>query len=155
MQLTLHATRRTRHGASRLVQAMSASSVKTRRAPSRHHRDASVYGHTTTPLHHNEYTPPPKHAAVGAGARVRAGSGALRRHPVEEKLHGGGGSSCLRAGKLLWSIVSFKNSCVRAHLNDNFFFYDTPSIFFLFYFDLHPIGRKVNHPSGILMVDSN
>ena len=33
MQLTLHATRRTPHGASRLVQAMSASSVKTRHAP--------------------------------------------------------------------------------------------------------------------------
>ena len=33
MQLTLHATRPTPHGASRLVQAMSAWSVKTRRAP--------------------------------------------------------------------------------------------------------------------------
>ena len=36
MQFTLHATRQTRHGASRLVQAMSAWLVKTRRAPSRH-----------------------------------------------------------------------------------------------------------------------
>ena len=51
MQLTLHATRRTPHGASRLVLAMSAWSVKTRRAPSWHCRDARVYGHTTTAMH--------------------------------------------------------------------------------------------------------
>ena len=44
MQLTLHATRRTSHGASRLVVAMSAWSVKIRRAPSRHCSDARVYG---------------------------------------------------------------------------------------------------------------
>ena len=50
-QFTLHATRRTPHGASRLVQAMSAWLVKTRRAPSRHSRDARVYGHTTTAMH--------------------------------------------------------------------------------------------------------
>ena len=56
MQLTLHATRPTPHGASRLVQAMPVWSVKTRRAPSRHGRDARVYGHTTTVMH-GEYTP--------------------------------------------------------------------------------------------------
>ena len=39
------------HGASRLVQAMPACLVKTRRAPSRHSRDARVYGHTTTAMH--------------------------------------------------------------------------------------------------------
>ena len=43
MQLTLHAPRRTPQGASRLVQAMSAWSVKTRRAPSQHCRDARVF----------------------------------------------------------------------------------------------------------------
>ena len=58
MQLTLHATRRTPHGASCLVLAMSAWSVKTRRAPSRHRRDARVYGHTTTAMHENGYPPP-------------------------------------------------------------------------------------------------
>ena len=51
MQFALHATRRTPHGASRLVQAMSAWLVKTRRAPSRHSRDASVYGHATMAMH--------------------------------------------------------------------------------------------------------
>ena len=56
MQLTLHATRRTPHGASRLVLAMSAWSVKTRRAPSRHRKDARVYGPTATAMHDNEYT---------------------------------------------------------------------------------------------------
>ena len=51
MQFTLHATCRTPHGASRLVQPVtSAWLVKTRRAPSRHSRDARVYGHTTTTI---------------------------------------------------------------------------------------------------------
>ena len=59
MQLTLLATRRTPRGASRLVQAMTAWSVRTRRAPSRHFRDARVHGHTTTALYVVEYTPPP------------------------------------------------------------------------------------------------
>ena len=58
MLLTLHATRRTPHGASRLVQAMSAWLVKTRCAPPRHSRDARVYGHTTTAMHKLS-TPPP------------------------------------------------------------------------------------------------
>ena len=57
MQLTLHATLRTTHGASRLVKAVSAWSVKTGRAPSRHCRDARVHGHTTTAMHDVEYTP--------------------------------------------------------------------------------------------------
>ena len=42
MQFTLHTTRRTPHDASRLVQALSAWLVKTRRAPSRHSRDARM-----------------------------------------------------------------------------------------------------------------
>ena len=46
------------HGASRLVQAMSVWSVKTRHAPSRHCRDARVYGHTTTAMHDIEYLSP-------------------------------------------------------------------------------------------------
>ena len=57
MQLTLCATRPTPHGASRLAQAMSAWSVKTRRAPSRHCRNARVYGHATSAMHQNEYPP--------------------------------------------------------------------------------------------------
>ena len=59
MQLTLQATRRKRCGTSRLVLAMSAWSIKTRRAPSRHCRGARVYDHTTTAMHDNEYPPPP------------------------------------------------------------------------------------------------
>ena len=51
MQFALHGTRRAPHGASRLVQAMSAWLVKTRRASSWHSRDARVYGHTTTAMH--------------------------------------------------------------------------------------------------------
>ena len=66
VQLTLHATRRTPHGASRLVQVSSAWSVKIRRAPSRYCRDTRVfYGHTTTAMHDTEYLllsrhPPPR-----------------------------------------------------------------------------------------------
>ena len=59
MQPTLQATRRTPHGALRLVQAMSAWLVKTRHAPSRRSRDARVYGYTTTAMHDIEYTPSP------------------------------------------------------------------------------------------------
>ena len=51
MQLTLHVARRTPRGASRLVHAMSAWSGKARRAPSRHHRDARVYGLESTVMH--------------------------------------------------------------------------------------------------------
>ena len=53
--LTLRATRRTPHGASRLVQAKAAWSVKTLRALSWHCRDVRVYGHTTAAMHGNEY----------------------------------------------------------------------------------------------------
>ena len=59
MQLTLHATRRTPRGTSRLVLAMSTWSVKARRPPSRRCGDERVYGHTTTPIDENEYTTPP------------------------------------------------------------------------------------------------
>ena len=60
VQFTLHAIRRTPHGASRLVQATSAWLAKTRRAPSRHSRDARVYGHTATAMHNLcALSPPP------------------------------------------------------------------------------------------------
>ena len=55
--LTRHATRRTPHGASRLLDATFAWSVKTRPTPSRIRRDASVYGHMTTGMSDNEYPP--------------------------------------------------------------------------------------------------
>ena len=58
MQLTLHATRQTPHGAPRLVQALPPWSVKTRHAPSRHCRGAMVYANTTTAIHGIEYIPP-------------------------------------------------------------------------------------------------
>ena len=61
MQFTLHATHRTPPGASRLVQAMPAWLVKTRRAPARHSRDARVYGHTTTTMPKlSAPSPPPR-----------------------------------------------------------------------------------------------
>ena len=63
MQLTtLHATGRTPHGV--LVQAMSTWSVETRRAPSRHCRDARVYGHTTTAVHELTTPPTPPHLGL-------------------------------------------------------------------------------------------
>ena len=62
LHATLHATRRTPHGASRLMQAMFAWLVKTRRAPSRHGRDAKVYGHTTTAMRKLSTPPPPRPA---------------------------------------------------------------------------------------------
>ena len=61
MQFALHATRRTPHGASRLVQAMYAWLVKTRRDP-----HARVYGHTTTAMPKLSTPPPrlPSHCCV-------------------------------------------------------------------------------------------
>ena len=56
-QLTLHATRRTSHDASRLVYAMSAWTLKTRRAPSRRCMGARVctilskYSHAITAIY--------------------------------------------------------------------------------------------------------
>ena len=60
MQFTLHATRRTPHGASCLVQAMSAWLVKTRLAPSRHstRRNARVYSMVVRPRHAQTEYPP-------------------------------------------------------------------------------------------------
>ena len=81
MQLTLHATRPTSHGASRLVLAIFAWSVKTRRALSQHCKDARVYGHTTTAMHHNEYPPPPAnghHRVIVAIMVVVVGGGGWR-----------------------------------------------------------------------------
>ena len=54
MHLILHETRRTPHGASRLVQVAPAWSVKTLRAPFCRCRDMRVYGHTTTATHEDE-----------------------------------------------------------------------------------------------------
>ena len=59
MQPTLYADRPTPHGASRLVQAMPAWSVKTRRAPPRHCRYARVHSHSTTAVH-DMSTPTPR-----------------------------------------------------------------------------------------------
>ena len=72
MQLTLHATRRTPHGASRLVLAMFAWSVRARHAPSRHCRDARVYDDTTTAMHDNEYPPPPLPARATTPGREQS-----------------------------------------------------------------------------------
>ena len=74
MQLTLHATRPTPHGASRLVPAMSAWSVKTRCAPSRHFRDARVYGHTTTFMH-DMSTPHPPTVVWDGNAKLKTTAG--------------------------------------------------------------------------------
>ena len=79
MYLSLHATRRTPHGASRFQQAMSAWSVKTRRAPSRHYKDARVSCHTTTAVHEiedispTEYTPPPPATVLTLEGIFKAG----------------------------------------------------------------------------------
>ena len=59
MQLKLHTTRQTPYSASRLVHAMSASSVKVRHAPSRHCRDLRVSGLKTTAMHEMSTPPPP------------------------------------------------------------------------------------------------
>ena len=90
MQLPLHATRRTHHGASRLAHEMSAWSVNTRHVSSRYCKDVRVHGHTTamrkikcflltsTPPTHTPQLRPPatRHhrplTVLGAGSTVLA-----------------------------------------------------------------------------------
>ena len=78
MQLDHHATRRTPHASLRARgQAMSAWSVKTRRASSRHCRDAFVYGHTrlrpcmisSTPSPPSFGLPSCRHSSTGTSLR--------------------------------------------------------------------------------------
>ena len=73
MQLALHATRQTPHGASRLVQAMFALSVKSRGAPSQGCRDARVCGHATMAMH-DMSTPPLGRVSRGMMHTLRLGS---------------------------------------------------------------------------------
>ena len=71
MQFNLHATRRTPHGAFRLVQAISVWLMKPRRALSRHSRDARVYGHATTAMDEYRVHPlPPLVLFVYSEARL-------------------------------------------------------------------------------------
>ena len=106
MQFTLHATRRTPHDASRLVQTTSATwLVKTRRAPSRHSRDARAYGHTTTAMHKLSTHPAPSHicdcqsqAAVGAVAVAVVGAVVPGTVPVFNGLRQGGMMNSVASG---------------------------------------------------------
>ena len=66
--------RRTPHGTSCLVQALSAWLGKTRRAPSWHSKDARVYGHTTTAMHKLS-TPPPRPPSPNTSRRFALGAG--------------------------------------------------------------------------------
>ena len=81
MQFTLQATRRAPHGASRLVRAMSAWLVKTRRAPSRHRRGARVYDHATTTMPKLSTPPPPPALFVKTGLCAHGVSSS----PVEQQ----------------------------------------------------------------------
>ena len=59
MLLTSHGTRRTPHGASRMVQAKPAWLGETRRSPSRRSCDTRVCDHATTVMHKLSTRPPP------------------------------------------------------------------------------------------------
>ena len=94
MQFTFHATRRTPHRASRLVQAISAWLMKIQRAPSRHSRDARVYGHTTTATHKLSTPPPHPHPSNSPQAHVISCRGVhdprvvrAKRHPPVQNFH--------------------------------------------------------------------
>ena len=52
------------------------------------------------------------------------------------------------------SLFSIRGLYIRAHLNDKLSLWYSANTFFV-WFDLHLIGRKVNHQSGILTFDSN
>ena len=109
IQFTLHATRRTPHGASRLVQAMSAWLVKTRRAPSRHTKGARAYCHTTMAMHKLS-TPPPSKKGLPAIAdrveweKITKGRAGTRWDNVVEKIWKdlGGGAKRGSVYKEVW-----------------------------------------------------
>ena len=127
VQLTPQATRRTPHGALRLVQAMSAWSVKTQRAPSRPCRDAKVNGHTTTAMTTamNEMSTPlppappltPKHASLitpGSCARRQARQPPrppppARRRPWKRECRYRGGTS----GPAAEGLPQFSRACQK------------------------------------------
>ena len=77
MQLALHAKCRAPHGALRLVEATFSRSVRTRRVPSRHCRDARVYGHATMVMPDMSTPPPspPRAPSLPAPVRLLAASG--------------------------------------------------------------------------------
>ena len=87
MQFTFHAARQTPHGASRLVLAMSAWLMKTRRAPSGHSRDARVYGHTTTAMHELSTPPPPLRRKQGNWKHIIPG---MTAGSAPQSCHNGG-----------------------------------------------------------------
>ena len=87
MQFTIHATRRTPHGASRLVHAMSAWLVNIRRVPSRHSRDARVYGHTTTVMRKLSTPPPPPPSAPGVSRPESRKEACYNRVGVARKVY--------------------------------------------------------------------
>ena len=97
MQVTLHATRSTPHGGSRLMQTISVCAVKTRRAPFRHCTDARVYGHATTTIH-DKITLPPWAERVSHRRH-------LRRAPP------GATGNFLKAIRLQKNFDSYGNKC--------------------------------------------
>lgn len=77
MQLTLRATRRIPHVASRLEHVNSAWSLEPQPAPSRYCKDAKAYGHTTTSMRD---TSTPRPHPIGCVLVFLGTSGGLRRH---------------------------------------------------------------------------
>ena len=80
---------------------MSAWLVKTRRAPSRHSRDARVYGHTTTAMHHLSITPflPPPAAPPATPLPWCAGARGGQAREVREGAKGAGRVGQSRGGR--------------------------------------------------------
>ena len=94
MQPTLHATHRTHHGASRLVHAMSAWSVKTEvlHPETVEMRRSNSYSHMTTAMHEmstpppntakHETNAPPPHRALSAAPRTYVWNSPARLYTI-------------------------------------------------------------------------
>ena len=105
--LTLHAIRRSRHGASRLVHAISAWSVKTRRAPPRHRMEARAYGHTTTSMPETS-TRPPTPFPLPQPPPPKQGNANKHKHARRrrEDASGGGGRTHLLLASVILPLIT-------------------------------------------------
>ena len=84
---------------------MSARSVKTRRAPSRHFRDARVYDHTTTAMHNNEHTPSLPSLTISSTFRRRKVDQEVYAKTVMELIEDASRGPGARCPQVLFSCV--------------------------------------------------
>ena len=98
---------------SRLVEAMSAWSVKTRRAPSRYCMDARVYCNTTKSMHGMSTPPLPRSRPLQVCQGRPYAPGRLQRYPNVTTSSGPYRAVCSYRGGLAAQVVVFDGASMR------------------------------------------